>query len=72
MGVFHCDVINETLHGERESRRGGAVADEWGEGDSDGTFDREEGLADTSGSHGRVSGTNGFLSYSKVECIQYQ
>jgi hypothetical protein len=25
------------------------VADKWGEGDRDGTFDREEGLADTSG-----------------------
>jgi len=30
VGVFHCDVINETLHGERESRRGGEVADKWG------------------------------------------
>jgi hypothetical protein len=46
--------------GERESRRGGGVADKWGEGERDGTFDREEGLADTSGSHRGVSGKNGF------------
>jgi len=42
--------------GERESRRGGGVADKWGEGERDGTFDREEGLADTLGSHRGVSG----------------
>jgi hypothetical protein len=56
VAVFHCDVINKTLHAERESRRGGEVADKWGEGDRDGTFDREEGLADTSGSHCGVFG----------------
>jgi hypothetical protein len=32
----------------------------WGEGDMDGTFDREEGLADASGSHHGVSGKNRF------------
>jgi hypothetical protein len=30
----------------------------WGEGDKGGTFDPEEGLADTSGSHRGVSGKN--------------
>jgi len=42
--------------GEGESRRGGGLADTWGEGERDGTSDREEGLADTSGSHRGVSG----------------
>jgi hypothetical protein len=72
VGVFHCDVINETLHGERESWRGSEVVDEWWDGDMDRTFDREKGLADTPWSHRRVSGKIGFLSYSKVECIQYE
>jgi len=47
--------------GERESRRGGGVADKWGEGERDGTFDREEG------SHRGVSGKKRIknLSYSK-------
>ena len=32
---------------------------QWGEGDKDGTFDREEGLVDTPGSHCGVLGKNG-------------
>ena len=48
------------------SRKGGPIRFQrkWGEGERDGTFDREEGLADTSGSHCGVSGKHGFLSYS--------
>jgi len=59
LGYSTAILINETLHGGRETRRGGEVADKWGEGDRDGTFDREEGLADTSGSHCGVSGNIG-------------
>jgi hypothetical protein len=72
VGVFHCDVINETLHGERESRRGGEVVDKWWDRVMDRTFDREKGWADAWRSHRGVSGKIGFLSYSKVECIQYE
>jgi hypothetical protein len=39
LGYSTAILINETLHGGRESRRGSEVADKWGEGDSDGTFD---------------------------------
>jgi hypothetical protein len=38
------------------SRKGGPISLKWGEGERDGTFDREEGLADTSGSHRGVLG----------------
>jgi len=42
------------------SRKGGPInLRRWGEGDEDGTFDLEEGLADSSGSHRGVSGKNG-------------
>jgi hypothetical protein len=42
------------------SRKGGPInLRQWGEGDKDGTFDREEGLVDTSDSHRGVSGKNG-------------
>jgi len=51
VGVIHCDDINETLHGRGESTRDGGVVDKWGEEERDRTFDREEGLADTSRSH---------------------
>jgi hypothetical protein len=44
----------------------------WGEGERDGTFDREEGMADTSGSHRGVSGKNGFFVILCLECIQYE
>jgi hypothetical protein len=43
--------------------KGGQLRKKWGEGERDGTFDREEGLADTSGSHRGVSGKDGFLPY---------
>jgi len=46
------------------SRKGGLINIKWGEGERDGTFDREEGLADTSGSHHGVSGKNGFLCHT--------
>jgi len=41
------------------SRNGGPInIREWGEGGKDGTFDREEGLLDMSGSHCGVLGKN--------------
>jgi hypothetical protein len=54
--------------GEREHRRGGGVAEKLGEGERDGAFDREEGMADTSGSHHGVSVNKRIknLSYSKL------
>jgi hypothetical protein len=58
LGYSTAILINETLHRERESRRGGEVADKWGEGDRDGTLDQEEGLADMLGSHHGVLGKN--------------
>ena len=54
------------------SRKGGPISLKWGEGERDGTFDREEGLADTSGSHRGVSGKNGFFVILCLECIQYE
>ena len=54
------------------SRQGGPISLKWGEGEKDGTYDREEGLADTSGSHRGVSGKNGFFVILCLECIQYE
>ena len=43
----------------------------WGEGESDGTFDQEEGLADMSGSHRRVWEINGFChTLNRVNTIR--
>jgi hypothetical protein len=39
LGYSTAILINETLQGGRESRRGSEVADKWGEEDRDGTFD---------------------------------
>jgi len=52
--------------GERESRRCSGVADRWGEGERDGTSDREEGLADMSGSHRGVSGKKNGLKICHI------
>jgi len=54
------------------SRKGGPISLKWGKGERDGTFDREEGMADTSGSHRGVSGKNGFVVILCLECIQYE
>ena len=54
------------------SRKGGPIDLKWGEGERDGTFDREEGLADRSGSHCGVTAKNGFIVILCSECIQYE
>jgi hypothetical protein len=48
------------------SRKGGQISLKWGEGERDGTFDREEGMADRSGSYRGISGKNGFFSSYSV------
>ena len=44
----------------------------WEEGQRNGTFDQDKGLAETSGSHHGVSGKNGFFDILYLKCIQYE
>jgi hypothetical protein len=55
------------------SRKGGLTnLRQWGEGGKDGTFNREEGLVDVSGSHREVSGKMNSFVLLESECIQYE